>query len=70
MGKHRKRIGDLESDDEEIKEIERVMGFKEFKSSKNEDHSESSAEYASQFKATRKFSVQLHRRSNPKPNLL
>jgi hypothetical protein len=49
--------------DSECEELLEALGFFEFKSSKNKDHSDSSKEYTSQFKQKRKFSVVLNKRS-------
>jgi len=48
--------------DSEEEEMQKILGFHSFSSTKNKNHSETSVEYAAEFKQKRKFSVIMNRR--------
>lgn len=54
--------------DSEDEEIQKILGFHHFASTKNKNHSSTSVEYASEFKQKRKFSVVMNRRPSTRTN--
>lgn len=56
--------------DSEEEEMQKILGFHSFGSTKNKSHSDTSVEYAAEFKQNRKFSVIMNRRGayNSKPS--